>query len=301
MLDATDASHINTNDAANLQPMGVGDILDTIFSLYRKHIIMFLGIASIYFFAGLIEYSLKGFISGKTQQTLISALAAMPFRIVSIAGIVFASAAAYLGHNITSSASIRQVFKRFFPLFGSYLIWRLVAAIVLISLSFAMVFLVRQGPLSLFLAFFGFPISIYLTVSWVLHMPIVLLEEPRVVYSFRRSSELVRGSWWQVVGILILILLITTAVEVIFEFSLAFVLILTKLAGNTELRNIIEWSIMNNILDSSSFAFYTIMTCADLIFTTLVFPIWVIGITLLYFDRRIRKEGSDIQLMTTAI
>jgi hypothetical protein len=31
---------------------------------------------------------------------------------------------------------------------------------------------------------------------------------------------------------------------------------------------------------------------------TLIFPIWVIGMTLLYFDLRIRKEGFDIEIQT---
>ena len=58
----------------------------------------------------------------------------------------------------------------------------------------------------------------------------------------------------------------------------------------------VEWSILETVLDSDNFLFYAIMTCIDLIMTALVFPIWVIGVTLLYFDRRVRKEGYDIQL-----
>ena len=138
-------------------------------------------------------------------------------------------------------------------------------------------------------------------VCWVFHMPIVLLEESRVIYALRRSSELVRSKWWQILGILILILLASYAIAIIFKLSLGFILIFTKLAGNTDLRNIVEWSILETVLDSDNFLFYAIMTCTDLIMTALVFPIWVIGVTLLYFDRRVRKEGYDIQLTATIL
>lgn len=37
------------------------------------------------------------------------------------------------------------------------------------------------------------------------------------------------------------------------------------------------------------------MTCADLMLKTFIAPIWVIGITLLYFDLRIQKEAFDIE------
>jgi hypothetical protein len=295
MLERTDTSTDNTSETPMLQPMGVGDILDTTFSLYRKHFLMFLGLTSIYFFGLLLEYSLRGFITEKTQKALISALAAMPFAIVSMGGVVFASATVYLGNNTTSSASLRQVFRRFFPMLWSHLIWRLTFVISFVSFSALMLLIVRRNAIGM-LTLFVFPLCIYYMVCWVFHMPIVLLEEPRVIYALRRSSELVRSKWWQILGILILILLASYAIAIIFKLSLGFILIFTKLAGNTDLRNIVEWSILETVLDSDNFLFYAIMTCTDLIMTALVFPIWVIGVTLLYFDRRVRKEGYDIEL-----
>ena len=296
MSETTDTSHIDINDTSKLQPMGVGDILDTTFSLYRKHFLLFLGIASIYFFAILIEYSLKGFISATIQKALIPTLTAMPFAIVSIGGVVLASAAVYLGENITSSAALKQVFKRFFPVLGSHLIWRMFFVFTFLSIGFSIILTIRQGVSGILLGLIGFPIAFYFLICWVFHLPIVLLEEPRVLYALRRSSELVRGAWWQVVGILILILLTSYAIAVIFKVSLGFMFVFTKFAGNTDLRSILEWSIMDKALDTSNFFFYIIMTCADLILTTLVFPIWTIGLTLLYFDRRTRKESSDVEL-----
>ena len=298
MLDTTDASRVNINEMSKAQPMGVGDVLDNTFSLYRKHFLLFLGIASIYFFGILIEYSLKGFITEKIQKALISTLAAMPFAVVSMGGVIFASATIYSGEDITSGTALRHVFKRFFPMLGSYLIWRLIAGIALASI-FALILLMVRSSITGILVLFALPICTYYTICWVFHMPIVLLEEPRVGYALKRSSALVRGNWWQVVGILILILLTSYAITVIFKVSLGFIFIFAKIAGETTLRSIIEWSIMEKVLDSSSFFFYAIMTCTKLILTALVFPIWAIGTTLLYLNRRVRKEGYDIELIGT--
>ena len=297
MLENTDTSTDHTSETSKLQPMRVGDILDTTFSLYRKHFLMFLGLTSIYFFGLLLEYSLREFIAEKSQKALISTLAAMPFAIVSMGGVVFASATIYLGNDTTSGASLRQVFRRFFPMLWSHLIWRLTLVISLASFTTLLLLIVRRNIIGMLVLFvFPFSICIYYMVCWVFYMPIVLLEEPRVMYALRRSSELVRSKWWQILGILILILLASYAIAIIFKLSLGFILIFTKLAGNTDLRNIVKWSILETVLDSDNFLFYAIMTCIDLIMTALVFPIWVIGVTLLYFDRRVRKEGYDIEL-----
>jgi len=271
MLDSNDTSHIEINDISKLQPMGVGDILDTTFSLYRKHFLLFLGIASIYFLAILIEYSLKGFISATIPKALIPTLTAMPFAIVSIGGVILASAAVYLGENITSSDALKQVFKRFFSVLGSHLIWRMFFVFTFLSIGYSIILTIRQGASGVLLGLIGFPIAFYFLICWVFHLPIVLLEEPRVLYALSRSSELVRGAWWQVVGILILILLTSYTIAVIFKVSLGFMFVFTKFAGNTDLRSIIEWAIMENLLDTSNFFFYIIMTCADLILLLLFF------------------------------
>lgn len=60
MLEQTDISQFDNENLSKLKPMGVADILDGTFSFYSIHLALFLGIASIYFIANLIEYSLKG-------------------------------------------------------------------------------------------------------------------------------------------------------------------------------------------------------------------------------------------------
>ncbi len=99
---------------------------------------------------------------------------------------------------------------------------------------------------------------------------------------------------------LILIFLLSVAILYIFEISLGTIFIFTKAAGGTGFKELIQWSVMKEALDSSNLFFYAVMTCTDLILNTFIFPIWVIGVTLLYFDLRVRKEGFDLELQVNA-
>ena len=74
-------------------------------------------------------------------------------------------------------------------------------------------------------------------------------------------------------------------------------LILAQLGGETDFMDIIQWAILARAIDSTHLPFYVIMTCTDLALNTLVYPIGFIGVTLLYFDRRIRTEGFDIEMI----
>ncbi len=286
------------NYTSKLQPMGVGDILDTTFSLYRKHFLLFLGIVSIYFFASLIEYSLKGWASNPDGQTLITRLFILPFLILTVGSIVIATASVYLGENITSRTALRQALHQFFPMLGGHLLWVSVWVITLLLISVSIPFVARSQSFAvvIMIMIIGIPISTYIAVRWGFYIETILLEKLSVTNALRRSSELVRGAWWQVFGTFILILISSYAIQLIFEISLGTIFIFTNLAGDASLRDIIEWAILDRVLDSNSFVFYVVMTCINLVLGALVLPIWVIGVTILYFDRRIRKEGSDIEL-----
>ena len=77
-----------------------------------------------------------------------------------------------------------------------------------------------------------------------------------------RSSEAVKGDWWRVVGIMIVIVFIALAVNIIVS--------IIPIVG----------SIIGFILSAA---------------------IPIIGATLLYYDLRVRKEGYDLELQAEAI
>ncbi|MYK93634.1 hypothetical protein F4009_06470 [Candidatus Poribacteria bacterium] len=303
MLSPTDVTQTNISNTSPLQPMGFGEILDTIFSLYRKHFLLFLGIITVYFLGSLVTYLLDGSLQGSNRKDLVPNFVSIPFVLVSMGGVIIATAAIFLDRHITSSDALKQTLRRFWYLLGIYLLW---AAVLIIPFIVSLLFLssfVRRGIFSfrvLFIPFAFLPFSIYFAVRWGFVFEVLLLEKTNVKNAFKRSSELVRGTWWRVFGLLVLILLLSVAILYIFEISLGSIFILAKAAGGTDFKELIQWSVMEDDLGSSNLIFYGIMTCTDLILKTLIFPIWVIGIVLLYFDLRIRKEGFDIEIQVNS-
>ena len=93
-------------------------------------------------------------------------------------------------------------------------------------------------------------------------------------------------------GIIILILIISYAINTILTLSVAFIMFILKFAGNTDYQNLLQWTFLNDILDSNNLYFYSIMTFVDLLTQGLVFPIWCIGYSLLYIDRRLQVDGT---------
>ena len=298
MLNATDATQTNRDTTPTLQPMRFTEILDTTFSLYRKHFLLFLGIITVYFLGSLVTYSLEGFLQDTALKDLVPNLVSIPFVLVSMGGVIVATAAIFLDRHITSTRALKQTLPRFWHLLGGYLLWAAVLIIpFIVSLLFLTSFVIR-GTSSISILFIPFafaPFLIYFAVRWGFVFEVLLLEKTNVKNAFKRSSELVRDTWWRVFGMLILILLLSVAIHYIFEISLGTIFILTKMAGGIDFKELIQWSVMEEDLSSSNLIFYAVMTCTDLILKTLIFPIWVIGIVLLYFDLRIRKEGFDIE------
>ncbi len=299
MVEASDTLQVDTNDLSKLKPLGVGDILDGTFSLYRNHFTLFIGIASIYFIANIIEYSVKGILAKSELNTIIAAIVSMPLILLSMGGIVVAATRVFLGGEITSLASLKHTLPKLWTLIYCRLIWLLamMVPIIVIFLSLGSVRSAGALALPIMLAVICVPIMIYVSVRWVFYVETVMIEDYSGVSAMRRSSELVQENWWRVFGIICLILISSYAVKYILENSLGIVLISANLAGGTDLMTLIKWSILDNVLDTNSYPFYVIMTCTQIVLKALVLPIWVIGVVLLYFDRRVRKEGYDIEIV----
>ena len=281
--------------------MGIGEILDITFSLYRKYFRLFLGVITVYFLGSLVTYSLEGFLQDSDLKNLVPHLTRTPFVLVSMGGVIIATATLYLNRHITSPDALKQTLRRFWHLLGGYLLWTTIILVIplIVTLLFLSSFIMRgtfSFPVLFIIPFVLLPFSIYFAVRWGFVFEVLLLEKTNVRNAFKRSSELVRGTWWRVFGMLVLILLLSVAILYIFEISLGTIFILAKAAGGTDFKELIQWSVMEADLSSSNLIFYAIMTCTDLTLKTLIFPIWVIGIVLLYFDLRIRKEGFDIEI-----
>ena len=342
MRNLADTTQANDSRTLTRQQMGFGEILDTIFSLYRKHFPLFLGIVAVDFCGNLVVYFLARFLPNFSLKSLVANLVGMPFGLVSMGGIIVATATIYLGKNIRSLDALQQAGHRFWQVLACHLPWSLVFGIPRIGIGILFVIVLTPnfelvGPNLSTIALLVFapfsihlpidlvgiigdlifsvivlgqmwirfiplalvPFAIYFIVRWLFAAVIVLLENSLIRRAFARSSALTRGRWWRIWGTLISISVLSFAIQRIVVTTIGFILMLTKVMGETTSIEIYKWMIRYSF-ESSNPLFYTIMWWINRIVGSFIFPIWIIGITLLYFDLRIRKEGSDLEMQVNS-
>ena len=199
------------------------------------------------------------------------------FSIIGTGGIVIGSSATYLGENITIRSVLQRTVNRFWQLLRCYFLWWLVVGALTVTII-------------------GIPFAIYFAVRWGLFPGTIMFEKPGVSIALKRSSELVEGMWWRMFGTLLAIFLLSTMVHAIIEISIGLILIATNLVSEIDFIDIFEWGLLGTSFQSSTPLFYAISTAIHLAVHAISFPIWIIGITLLYFNQRIRKEGFDVEM-----
>ena len=274
-----------------LQSMSLVDILDGMFSLYRNHFRVFFRIVVIYlvfgFLINLISVSLAIDATSVTNvmiTTVLTTTASVLFTYWISWGLVYASTQIYLNRDITSQAALQQASRRYFRLLGGTFLYYL----VVVCLSVTII---------------GIPFAIYFAFRWGLFTFPILFEGTTARNALRRSTELVKGTWWRVCGIIMAVFLTTFMITFILQTSYG--IIFTSLIGNTgaEATNFLE-TIRRLFIPTPNeigWARYIIHALGSLAIAGFIMPIGTIGYALLYFDLRIRKEAFDIETMATNV
>ena len=266
----SNTSNSETTTPVSFQPMGFTDILDMTFSFYRDHFRLFVGISAVYAF----WYLFYRTVFSSSTHWLID-WCALVVDALFYGWIVCASMQTYLGRHTTPGASCRQVAHRFLSYLGSFLLWMLVVGLLAITVI-------------------GIPFAIYFATRWGFHAQAVLVEEVSATNALRRSRELVKGTWWRVCGILFAIFLLALMIELILVTLLMFIAVLSGVAGEVDFTEMIQQILRIMWSPEEVDDLLLVITAVVDIFTA---PILPIGVTLLYFDQRIRKEGFDIEMM----
>jgi hypothetical protein len=120
----------------------------------------------------------------------------------------------------------------------------------------------------------------------------VVLERAGPVAAVRRAWGLIEGGWWRTFGLVVLVgiinAIITTAVSV--PFSVASVIV--QSVGATD---------GGTTFTTSSIAIsQAITSVGGVVAGTISYPFVAAAYVLLYIDRRMRREGLDLQLAQAA-
>jgi uncharacterized membrane protein len=175
-----------------LRPLTVGEILDTSFSLYRRH---FGALATVALVCTGIPLVLRMFLEAsggflvRPGLGILYALSLVVLNLVATAATVFIVSESYLGRPI----SAREALRRSTPYVGRILIVSL-----LMTLAVGLGFLLLLVP------------GVILAVGLVLAIPAVVLE-PRTSASgaLSRSWELTRGARWRIFGLGVVLLVLS--------------------------------------------------------------------------------------------
>jgi hypothetical protein len=265
-----------SSNAAQLRPLGVGEILDAGIKVYRNKFGTMLKavavvVVPVQVLNVLIQLSLPD--SGTTTAGTTSdgsgwagVAALILILLITVVSATLAEAAclkavsdAYLGTDTDWRGSLRFGFQRL----GS-LLWLTLIHGALLLLAFAACIV----P------------GIWLYAAWSVAVPALLLEDARGFRALNRSFNLVRGRWWPTAGTLLLANLLATAVA----FGFSVIALPLVFAGDD---NDFVVDLANGVLGG--------------IASVLTIPFVAAVIAVIYFDLRVRKEGFDLQLMAQRI
>ncbi|MEO7982099.1 MAG: hypothetical protein ABI807_14550 [Sporichthyaceae bacterium] len=299
-----------------LRPLGVGEILDGAIAAMRRHWRIMLGLsAAVAAVTQVLSIPLKwlllhdaidtslqtssssdpegqltvltGAITSGGIEALITA-----FAVLVLSGILTAAVSrAVLGQPISTREAWDRARPRIPALLGvSGLLLLVAVGLVALCLLPGVLLALGGAPGALVaLAFvIGVPVFVvvatYLYFAFSLASPAVVLEGASVVASLRRSRALVKGSWWRTFGILLLVNVIAQVVTGILLTPFQLLSFLAAhLAGD----------------DGNIYALVPLLVGAigTILAATITWPFTAVATTLLYIDRRMRREALDLELV----
>ncbi|MFY9560062.1 MAG: hypothetical protein WAQ52_07500 [Terriglobales bacterium] len=279
---------------SDLRPLSLGELLDRTFFLYRKHFLLFVGILALPHLV-VLAFQLTGVAlqPGVGSLTTTSLLWTVATWIV-VVGVAAASQGATViavSHvHLERPASIKESFT---GMKGRvlYLALILIGCWILIGLAFGVPLLIGIGVGGVWIAIFVIPgivLALMLAMAWALTVPIAVLEDTGFFDSLSRSAELTKGFRGRVFVVYFLFLLLFYAVIMAWEIPILAVL-------GTAMR-----SHQQNVTAMMLWTRVALPVCSFLTIG-LVGPLMTIGLSLLYYDLRVRKEAFDLQHMMATL
>ena len=305
----------------SIAPLGAGDLIDRAVRLYRRHLFVLIRTAAppvILVAAGWILFSLsmrRVFVATSDSDLLLYGFLWFLSMVIMLGGYLFMlvvmggatrTLVAHLLRNepVTARATYNAVRVRFWGLLGASFIvlawivasftaafigWEIAAFIFIIGSMATTSF----GPTWLSGIIMGVGILIatvlalwvfFLVVGRVAYVPQVMLVEGKSVFqAVGRSFSLARGN----VRRLMAMTLFTT-----FATYSALMILLIPLGWYGYLSGVDPW---NSEQWPAWYAIaYSVLGPLSSIVLT---PVWMLGLSLLYVDERVRHEGYDIELM----
>jgi len=304
----------------DLRPMTLGEILDRTAQLYRTNFVLFAGIAAVYagvlLVLNLLQIGLAELLTklGRTHElpwvTLAFVIVIMPLIFICAGAAIAANNRAVAWVNLGKPATIRGAYLSILPHLGRYL-WLMTIIAFIIYIPFVVLFSAYSvflyayaRPRGLFitgsthsdpqaaivlglvslgfflLAFVAIAYAVFMALRYSLSLPASVLEDLKARKAIRRSIDLSKGSRGRIFVLGLLISFIQVGLVAVTQ--VIFIVAAFKQHGH-----LAAWvQILQQIV-----GFFT---------NSFIGPMYATGLTLFYYDQRVRKEGYDIEWMMEA-
>ncbi|MBI2166473.1 MAG: zinc ribbon domain-containing protein [Chloroflexi bacterium] len=218
----------------------LGQLVSETFKVYRRSFWPFLAISFV--------ASIPALLLNVVPQWWLSLVLLVPavfFLVLGEGAAIHAVGRQRLGHAIDIQAAYERAWQKAGPLGIATLVFLLLL-------------------LGLILIVVGIPLLPFFWVSFAFYVQAIMLEGKGATAALGRSRQLVRGGWWRVFGICVVLFLIVVGLSA----ALAIPGFLVSLSNET-------------------------------LAGVLVNPIIYIGLTLLYLDLRVRKESYGLETLAS--
>lgn len=272
--------------------MPLPELLDELFRLYRRHFSLIVAISLIVVLPSLVWTLITGtyrlsfgsymnlfstngstssfnISSGELSRLLgllvlglLGSLLLLPF---SVGAVFRAVTDVSLGRPATIAGVLRETLARYFPLLGLVAIGVGLFVVWVFADALGFALLVLPG-----LAVLAF--GCFMAVRWSLSVAAMMAEDIGPIRGMGRSWALVGGMWWRTFAILFILGVLQSIIGGALGFLFGLI-ISVVLSGDILLA---------------------VGAVGSTLLNAVVSPIFTIGVVLLYFDLRVRKEGLDL-------
>lgn len=251
-----------------LRPLEFGEILDTAFTLYREHFGTFflaalLPALPVAFVYGLVGLAMEPATTGQGSVIGMLGLLSWPYSLfvgVFVWGaLVHGSSRALTGEPVSLGGAYGRALRRFLPLLGAAFV-----AVLLIWIG-AILFIIPGILLAI--VFFAVPQS-------------VVIEDEGPLSALGRSRDLAREGWLRIFGIMLITWLIVSLPSMALYFGGGIAAALNPANAQTVAGG----------------PLIAVMQMGGIVVSALTTPFMVSSLVVLYYDRRVRKEGLDLEV-----
>jgi|YNPNPStandDraft_1061719.scaffolds.fasta_scaffold00961_7 hypothetical protein len=294
---------MNNDAKRRFRPMGIADILDESFDLYKTDFVMLIGIAAVMYVPSFLIYGMLDSTRAQDPKDPMAALTAlgpvilMGFLLLAViqpfitAVLTYAISERYVGRTVTIESAYKRIAKTsvLLPFFGAIALkwlalmgayFGILAAVALPVVVVGLAAPVLAALIGLILGVPGVVLLLRVYLGLTLVEPAVIIEGQGAGAALSRSWDLMKGYALKGFWLLLIIGIALFFIQAALTGTTKTIIMMKQFSGQEASAGIV-W--LDRILDA--------------VLSTLTMPIASIVMILLYYDIRMRKEGFDLVLL----